>query len=201
MLYAITLDLAHDGRLDRAAVVQDPDSTHAAFYIYLGAGTEQLDLARKPTFLKKDLTTDPVLGLASNGKGSLVVKYGRVGLGSNQYEMRLTISRRGEFWVAGFTHDWDMRDGSIRSCDINYLSGKGVASHGLGKRKTIKRKFAAVKLSDWSEEMGPQACQWRPAPRSFAGRSWRNPRPRYDYGCCHARTSPSVSARGALPSK
>jgi hypothetical protein len=160
VLSQITLDMDRDGKLDRAAMVHNPQSIYADLYIYLGAGAEPLDLAHKPTFVKKDFTTDPVLGLASDGKGALVVKYGRVGLGSNQYEMRLTVvHRRGGFWVAGFSNDWDMRDGSIGSCDINFLTGKGVASHSNAKPRPIKAKFVPIKLSDWSEDRQLKTCR------------------------------------------
>jgi hypothetical protein len=129
---------------------------YAGLLIYLAIGAEKLDLSHEPTFRKNDLTTDPVLGLESNGKGSLIVKYGRGG--SNQYEMSLTVIRRGaEFLVGGFTQVWDTRSG-IGSCDINYLTGSGVASRGLARSKPIKAKFTPVKLADWSQEKQPKAC-------------------------------------------
>ncbi len=159
MLYNIALDIDHDGKLDRAAVVQDPADIYAALYIYLGGGAGPLDLSHRPTFLKKELTTDPVLALEGNGKGSLIVKYGRVGLGSNQYEMALTVTHRSdEFWVVGFAKTWEMRVGGIGSCDINFLTGKGVATHSNAKPRPIKEKFAAIKLSDWSDAKQPKAC-------------------------------------------
>lgn len=156
VLYEITLDFDHDGKLGRAVMAQTPGSIYADLYIYMGAGADTLDLSRPPTILKKDLTTDPILGMDNNGKGSLIVKSGQGG--SNQYETRLTIiRRRGEFWIAGYSTDWDTRNG-IGSCDINFLTGKGVASRGLAKSKPIKAKFAPIKLSDWSEEKVPKAC-------------------------------------------
>ena len=156
VLAEVTLDIDHDGKLDRAAMMQDPASIYSDLYIYLGAGAEPLDLSRRPSFVKKDLTTDAVFGLASNGKGSLIVKYGH--MGSNQYETRLTIvDRGGEFLVAGFAQDWDMR-AECGSCDINFLTGKAVASQGLAKSKAIRGKFTAIKLADWSADQRPQAC-------------------------------------------
>ena len=160
VLYQIGLDIDHDGKLDCAAAVQDPKSIYAALYIYLTAGAAPLDLTRKPTFVKKDLTTDPVMGLASNGKDALIVRYGRVGLGSNQYETKLTIVYRGgRFWVAGITASWDLRDGSVGSCDIDFLSGKGFAARGNGKNMPVKAKFRPIKLADWSEDKRPRACR------------------------------------------
>jgi hypothetical protein len=154
------LDMDHDGKLDRAWVKQDSGDIYAALYLFLGYGAGPFDRSRKPTFVKKDLTTDPIISLAGNGKGALIVSYGRVGLGSNQYETKLTIVyRRGEFWVAGLAASWDMRDGSVGSCDINFFTGKGVAARGNGKNRPVKAKFTPVKLADWSDDKRPKACR------------------------------------------
>ncbi len=158
-LHEVTLDIDHDGKPDHAAVVEDPARGYAALYIFLGGGGP-LDLTRKPSFLKKDLTADPVSSLTGERKGALILKFGRVGLGSNQYETTLTIVRRnGNFWVAGLARSWDMRDGSVGSCAINYLTGKGVAARGNARSKPIKAKFRPIKLADWSEYTRPKACQ------------------------------------------
>ena len=158
--YQYSLDMDHDGKLDRAWVTHDPRDIYAALYLSLGYGTGPLDLTRKPTFVKKDLTTDPIMGLAGNGKGALIVHYGRVGLGSNQYETKLTIvCRRGQFWVAGISASWDLRDGSVGSCDIDFLSGKGFAARGNGKNRRVKAAFRPIKFADWSEDRRPKACK------------------------------------------
>ena len=60
VLAEVTLDIDHDGKLDRAAMVQDPASIYSDLYIYLGGGAEALDLSRPPTDIKKDLTSDPI---------------------------------------------------------------------------------------------------------------------------------------------
>ena len=80
------------------------------------------------------------------------MKYGRTG--SNQYEPRMTIvDRGGEFLVAGFAQDWDMR-ASMGSCDINFLTGGGggarLAKPAIGN--------SPIKLVDWPRTI----CQ-RPA--------------------------------------
>lgn len=156
-LYEITLDIDNDGKIDRAAMVRHPDGAQADLYIYLAVGDEKLDLSRKPSFLKKDLMTERMLSLESKGKGSLIVHYGCGGC-SNDYETTLTIVHRGgEFLVAGFTYDWETRY-SVGSCDINFLSGKGLVSHGPGEGKQIKEKFTPTKLADWSDDKRPKAC-------------------------------------------
>ena len=157
-LYEITLDMDNDGRMDRAAIVQNPDGGQADLYIYLDAGDEKLDLSRKPAYLKDGLTTERIQGLEAKGKGSLVVTFGCGGC-SNDYETTLTIvDRGGKFLVAGVTYDWDTREG-MGSCDINFLTGRGVVSRGLnGKSKPIKGKFRPVRLADWSDEIVSKAC-------------------------------------------
>jgi hypothetical protein len=155
----ITLDIDHDGRLDRAALLRLPESADADLHIYLGTGSEKLDLSRQPSILKKKLAHGHVLALASNAKGSLIVKYGCGGC-SNDDESSLTIVHRGgEFLVAGFANAWECRDQGIGGCDINFLTGKGVFWRGLnGRKKPIPAKFTPMKLADWSVEKLPKAC-------------------------------------------
>lgn len=136
---------------------KDPNRAYVNLYIYLAIGPEPIDSSRPPTFFKKDLMVERILGLASKNKRSLVIKYGCGGC-SNDYETTLTIAHiGGEFLVAGFTLAWDTRNG-IGSCDINFLTGKGVVSRGLAKSKPIKEKFAPIKLADWSVTTRPAGC-------------------------------------------
>ena len=153
-----TLDIDQDGKMDRAVMVD------ADLYIYLSVGDEKPDLSRQPSFLKKDLATARVLAVESKGKPggrtALIVKYGCGGC-SNDFGTTLTIVHRGgQFVVAGVTYDWDTR-GGIGSCDINFLTGKGVATQGLREDKRTRRlngKFTPVKLADWSDDKRPRVC-------------------------------------------
>lgn len=153
VLNEVALDIDHDSKMDRAALVEAADG--ADLYIYLAA--ETLDLSRKPSILKKGLTTARILRFESDAKGSLTVVSGCGGC-SNDYATTLTIVYRGgQFLIGGVTYDRDTRTGT-GSCDINFLTGKGVKSKGLAKDKPIKAKFAPIKLADWSEAKRPKAC-------------------------------------------
>ena len=156
--YEIALDIDHDGKIDRAVLVEHADSAGADLYIYLGTGDEKPDISRPPAILKKNLAAAHILRFESDGKGSLIVMSGCGGC-SNDYATTLTIVYgRGEFLVGGVTYDWDTRNG-MGNCEINYFTGKGVRSRGLAKGKPFKTKFAPVKLADWSPEKRPKACQ------------------------------------------
>jgi hypothetical protein len=173
-LSEVTLDIDRDGKMDRAVLVGDPESG-LDLYIYLAAGDERLDLSRMPNFLKKEITDGSIIdrGLASKGKGTLTVE-SCYGCGANKsWNETLTIVHRGgEFLVAGYTRDWDWNshirkaDGEwdvetlMGGCDINFLTGKGVASEGLDEGKPLKGKFKPVKLADWSAEKRPKACEF-----------------------------------------
>jgi len=125
-------------------------------WIYLQTGKEALELTRRPSFIKASLTHDPILSVESKSGGSLVIRFDRGG--NNHYEMSLTIvHRKGQFWVAGFTKAWDTQQG-IGSCDINFLTGRGVAARGLAAARPLKGRFAPIKLVDWSPDRQPRAC-------------------------------------------
>lgn len=164
-----TLDMDHDGRMDRVVVVQDADSGEAVLAIYLGAGDEKLDPSRKPTFVKKAVTEGRVLELAAKGKGSLTIT-SCFGCGANKsWEETLTIVYRGgKFLVAGFSRNWDWNvqkadrtvETTLGSCDINYLTGKGVASQDLSDGKPVAGKFTLKSLANWSADKRPKPCEF-----------------------------------------
>jgi hypothetical protein len=156
--HEVVLDIDRDGRPDRAVLVRHARGAAADLLIYLGAGSEALDLARKPDIRKDDLAHGHVMRLETNSKGSLVVHYGCGGC-SNDYETTLTIVYRGgDFFVAGFSYNWETREG-VGSCDINFLTGKGIRSRDLAKTKPIKARFTAVKLDDWSVDKQPNLAR------------------------------------------
>jgi hypothetical protein len=156
VLHEVSLDINRDGRMDKAVLVRESHPAYTDLWIYLQTGEEALELTRRPSFIKASLTHDPILSVESKSGGSLVIRFGRGG--NNHYEMSLTIvHRKGQFWVAGFTKAWDTQQG-IGSCDINFLTGRGVAARGLAAARPLKGRFAPIKLVDWSPDRQPRAC-------------------------------------------
>lgn len=153
----VMLDIDRDGRMDRAVLVRQADDPYVDLWIYLRTGDELLDLSRRPDFVKDRIVNDPILAFESKGGGSLIIKFGRQ-MRNNSYETSLTIvHRRGRFWVAGFRSAWETQQG-MGSCDINFLTGRGVASRGLAGSRPIKARFSPITLESWSQERQPRAC-------------------------------------------
>ncbi len=174
-LFEIKLDIDSDGKMDRAVLVGPPESEnmygdyfmlrfdeHVDLYIYLAVGDEKLDLSRKPAFRKKDIVElydlTCVYPLKSKGNGSLIVYTDTCGRSNGNGETLTIVHRGGEILVAGFGYVYEGRDADVFYCDINFLSGKGVAARGLSKSKPIRRKFTPLKLADWSEDRHPKEC-------------------------------------------
>ncbi|CAN7399758.1 hypothetical protein [Mesorhizobium sp. LjNodule214] len=167
--FEVALDIDSDGRMDRAVIAQDADNGQAELSIFLAAGEGKLDPSRQPDFIKKALTEDRILALESKGKGSLVIT-SCFGCGANKsWEATLTIVyRQGKFLVAGYSRDWDWNvqksDGTVETtlggCDINFLTGKGIASQDLDDGKPVEGTFAPIDLADWSDASRPKPCEF-----------------------------------------
>ncbi|MEH2546976.1 hypothetical protein V1283_003621 [Bradyrhizobium sp. AZCC 2262] len=161
VLREITLDIDQDGKRDRAVLTRnDDESSYVDLHIYLDDDTDKSDLSRKPSIVKRHLASGHVYEMASSGNGSLRVEV-RCGGCSNDYDTVFSIAyRAGDFLVGGLTRSWELRDGRIGSCDVNYLTGKAVASKGLPTRnKVIRTALMPIKLADWSEQKTLRACR------------------------------------------
>ena len=133
------LDIDRDGRMDRAVLVRDPRHAAADLRCTFVSGSEALDLC-EPDIARNNLAHGQVMRLEANSKGSLVIQYGCGGC-SNDYETILTIVYRGgDFFVAGFSYHWETREG-VGSCDINFLTGKGVRSARPGEGKVAQSEI------------------------------------------------------------
>ena len=148
-------------KLDRVAMMRSvcADIRGPPTSIVYSARERRNSTSRGNQLFKKDIATERISDLEPGGDGSLLLTYGCGGC-SNDYETTLTIVYRGgKFLVAGFTQDWDTREG-IGSCDINFLTGQAVTSRGLEDASKAERKFKPVKLTlaNWSEDEGAVAC-------------------------------------------
>lgn len=158
----VALDIDGDGKMDRAVLSGgDGRLFNKDLAIYLDAGPGPIDAARKPTFFRKGIADGTVafLEVAGKNKSSLKLQYGCGGC-SNDTETILTIVwRGGAFVVGGYTLAWETRDSGSGTCDINLLTGKGTLTKNGGKARSVKGRFAPVKLDDWDPDKAPQkAC-------------------------------------------
>ena len=177
-LFEIALDIDRDGKMDRAVLVgiegtgsYSPAKDWFMFgadqrvdlHIYLDAGDAPLDLSRQPSFLKKDIVAgerqNQIFPLEARN-GSLIIKTA-YNLHSNWAPETLTIvHRKGGFFVAGFSRGTDLKSREQGSCEINFLTGKGVVSEGVdGKARRLNQHFKPVKLAAWPAQATPQACR------------------------------------------
>lgn len=157
VISSVTLSFSA-GDTDRAVLVENDDAG-ADLYIYRALEPSPAPPA-KPALVKKNAAwsgamwgTRPSLELS--GKGSLLVKSANDAIGRGRWSQTLTIVYRNkEFIVAGLTREArDTIDLTSHSCDLNYLSGKGVRDG-----KAVALKPPAPKLADWSDEKPPEAC-------------------------------------------
>ncbi|MCV3239734.1 hypothetical protein [Mesorhizobium sp. ZC-5] len=175
------LVLVGPGRTDFNPLTQEryglSEEENVDLHIYLGTGDDKLDLSRAPTFMKKAIIdrdeTNWVQPLEKNDDGSLVLTsvYGW-GARKSWGESLTIVHRGGDFLVGGYAKDWEWAnevrkaDGTldvetaIGGCDIDFLTGKAVASQGLDEEETpIEGKFTPVKFADWPAGKLPEACE------------------------------------------
>jgi len=138
----------------------DDESSYVDLYIYLGDDADKPDLSRTPSIVKRHLASGHVYEMASHGNGSLRVEV-RCGGCSNDYETAFSIVYRGgDFLIGGLSRSWELRDGSVGSCDVNYLTGKAAASTGLPTRNNVIRTaLMPIRLADWSEQKTLRTCR------------------------------------------
>ncbi len=153
-----TLDIDGDGKMDRAALATNPGATASDLVIYLDAGDAKPDFSRPPSFVKRELAGNVVRGLSA--KGNALIVSDSTGGASNDYETILTILYRGgAFIVAGYTLNWDTRQGA-GSCDVNFITGKALVSHGVnGKPHPARGRFKPISLARWSDDSAPALCR------------------------------------------
>ena len=162
VISTVTLSFGDDGSTDRAVLVDNFDAG-ADIYIFRSIEDAKPDSPMNPLLVKKAAAWNGAMwgsrpSLDTNAKNSLIVKSQNDAIGRDRWSETLTIVYRGhEFLVAGLTYEshdnLDPRAGG--SCDLNFLSGKGV-SNG----KPVEIKSGVVRLIDWSDEKLPKECKF-----------------------------------------
>ncbi|WP_400769767.1 hypothetical protein [Methylosinus sporium] len=161
ILSATPIYLSDGGGRDLAVLVDNLDNG-ADLYVYLGLDQDALRAGAKPAFVKKNAAWNGGMAgqrpsLAVSDKGSLLIKSENDSIGRDRWSETLTVIRRnGALIVAGFTYaSHDTIDPSAgKSCDLNFLSGKGTRN---GKKIEIKAQ--TISLADWSDDNPPKECE------------------------------------------
>ncbi|MGR6431226.1 hypothetical protein ACU5AY_09940 [Rhizobium sp. PAMB 3174] len=98
--------------------------------------------------------------IKATAAGSITVTTHNDAVGRDRWHQVLTLAYRdGSFVVAGYSYEYyDTLDTERNgSCDLNLLSGKGVAD---GKPMTMEAK--RITLQDWQDETGLKVCGLNP---------------------------------------
>ncbi len=157
VLSVVTADWNSDGSMDRALLVQNEDDADLFIYFSTGPGASMRLAAYQKGFAWTGILfgTLPQLALTSNPAAFQVVSENDA-IGRDRWKQTLTlVFRNNAFVVAGYTlNSRDTLDpNNVSACDVNLLTGKGVAN---GKPFTSKTK--AMPLAQWTSDTAPQGC-------------------------------------------
>jgi hypothetical protein len=156
ILSEVTLSFTNTGQTDRAVLMAGEED--ADLYLYLGTPKGYSAPLIKKAFVYNGSMAGTHPSLAVGRKGSLQVNSENIGVGRNHWEQTLTIVYRNhEFVIGGITYSSrDTLDPDAGgNCDLNLLTGKGTRN---GKPVTVTLK--PVRVTDWSDELLPKACQF-----------------------------------------
>ena len=159
VLSVVTADWNDDGAFDRALLIAsetEPDQVDLLVYLSESSDNMRLAASKKNIVWRGTMWgTQPALEIA--GRGSLVITSANEAIGRNRWIRKLTVVYRDKaFVVAGYTYTErdTLAPGSDSSCDINFLTGRGVKN-----KKSFRTSAKAVALTDWSEASIPPECR------------------------------------------
>jgi hypothetical protein len=159
VLSVVTADWNGDGAFDRALLLtSETEPDQADLLVYLSESSQAMRLAvSKKNIAWRGTMWGTQPALAITGRGSLVITSGNQAIGRNRWTQKLTVAYRDNaFIVAGYTYTErdTLAPGSHSSCDINFLTGRGVKN-----KKPFSIPARAIALTDWSEAFIPQECR------------------------------------------
>ena len=150
MLREITLDIDQDGKRDRAVLARnDDESSYVDLTIYLGDDADKPDLSRQPSIVKRHLASGHVYEMTPKATDRYASRFAAVGAAMMTILLSASFIAPETFWSAGLSRSWELRDGSIGRCDVNYLTGKGGGVEGA----------AGAQQGDQDGVQADQACR------------------------------------------
>jgi len=159
VLSVVTADWNDDGAFDRALLITSetaPDQVDLLVYLSESSHNMRLAASKKNIAWRGTMWgTQPALEIA--GRGSLIITSANEAIGRNRWTQKLTVVYRDQaFVVAGYTYTErdTLAPSSHSSCDINFLTGRGVKN-----KKSFRTSAKVVALADWSEISIPQECR------------------------------------------
>ena len=168
IIAAITGDWNMDGGLDLAVLTRGESDLDLHFFLQKdGKYLSNAGVARGK--LWGDAGPDAFAGIGPEIKalpnGSILVTTRNETIGRDRWNQTLTLAYRNtDFIVAGFTYSYrDTLDlNNSGDCDLNVLTGKGIANEADGKGGHIKRQISVdaqfIPLKDWLRDGGTKAC-------------------------------------------
>jgi hypothetical protein len=166
---AVTGDFNKDGAQDLALLVRGQDDMDLRFFLqdkdgmYLkqaGVALNKVWGNAQPDGMSGQ---EPELKALPNGSIQVITRNDEVG--RDRWNQTLTLAYRNtDFIVAGFTYSYyDTLDtNSSGDCDLNVLTGKGIANvpDGKGGQRKVAVSIAPqfIAFKDWPEDGGMKAC-------------------------------------------
>jgi hypothetical protein len=129
------VDVDKDGVRDDVALSygseEDQGLTLSVLLSSTGKVVQVPDLVQNTTATEDSMDMGEGNIITQNASGSLQLKASNEFIGRNRWRETLTIVyRKGQLILAGYTYvTWDTVNGSLNSCDLNTLSGKGIFTY------------------------------------------------------------------------
>jgi hypothetical protein len=166
---AVTGDFNKDGALDLALLVRGSDEMDLRFFLqdkdglYLKPAGVALGKVWGTAQPDGTVGQEPELKALPNGSIQVITKNDAIG--RDRWNQTLTLAYRNtDFIVAGFTYSYydTLEPDNNGECDLNVLTGKGVASKPDGKGGYIKLQISAkpdfAPFKDWPDDGGIKIC-------------------------------------------
>lgn len=169
ILQAVVGDWNKDGAQDLVLLTRGSDAMDLLFFLQDKDGGYLKPAGAAIGKVWGTMGPDTMVGQEPEVKalpnGSIQVVTRNDSIGRDRWQQTLTLAYRNtDFVVAGFTYSYyDTLDPNANGdCDLNVLTGKGVANKPDGKGGHIKLQISAgpefAPFKDWPDDGGTRAC-------------------------------------------